>query len=238
MSEKPVPEDLPADDDEARLSRRRVIGTGAALGGAALGGALAATVGGAARAEHGSATPASDASAKLDTEAHLFRLTSAEPNRYDGGTLRGAHEGTFPVLTGQQASVYYVELEIGGLREPHWHPTAWELNYIISGTADWTILGTHPDGTYRNDAFEAKQGDLVFVPQGFFHYFANSSTEQPLQVLVVFNTSAQEPNDDIGIVATVNSLPREILAAAFGVPVAAFGAVPTEVKPVVITKRT
>ncbi|WP_433660663.1 cupin domain-containing protein [Nocardia sp. CA-128927] len=237
MSEKPVPEDL-AEDEDARLSRRRVIGTGAALGGAAIGGALAATVGGSARAEQGSATPAADSNTKLDTDAHLFRLTAAEPDRYDGGTLRGAHEGTFPVLAGQQASVYFVELEIGAIREPHWHPTAWELNYIISGKADWTILGTHPDGTYRNDAFEAKQGDLVFVPQGFFHYFGNASTEQPLQVLVVFNTSAQEPNDDIGIVATVNSLPREILAAAFGVPVAAFGSIPTEVKPVVITRRT
>ncbi|WP_110293604.1 cupin domain-containing protein [Nocardia tenerifensis] len=213
------------------------MGTGAALGGAALGGALAATVGGSARAEHGSATPASDASAKLDTDAHLFRLAAAEPSRYDGGTLRGAHEGTFPVLTGQQASVYLVELEVGGIREPHWHPTAWELNYIISGKADWTILGTHPDGAYRNDVFEASQGDLVFVPQGFFHYFGNASNAEPLRVLVVFNTSAQEPNDDIGIVATVNSLPREVLAAAFGVPVAAFAGVPTEIEPVVITKR-
>ncbi|MEU7139606.1 cupin domain-containing protein [Nocardia sp. NPDC046473] len=236
MSETPVPDELPSEDDE-RLSRRRIIGTGAALGGAALSGALAATVGGAARAEQGNAMPASAADTKLDTDSHLYHLTSAEPDRYDGGTLRGAHEGTFPVLTGQQASVYFVELEVGAIREPHWHPTAWELNYIISGKADWTILGTHPDGTYRNDVFEAKQGDLVFVPQGFFHYFGNSSTEQSLQVLVVFNTSAQEPNDDIGIVATVNSLPREILAAAFGVPVAAFGSIPTEVRPVVITRR-
>ncbi|MFI6170955.1 cupin domain-containing protein [Nocardia sp. NPDC051052] len=236
MSEKPESDD-PQTEDEARVSRRRVIGTGAAIGGAAIGGALAATVGGSARAEQGNAMPASESNTKLDTETHLFRLTSAEPDRYDGGTLRGAHEGTFPVLTGQQASVYFVELEVGAIREPHWHPTAWELNYIISGKADWTILGTHPDGTYRNDAFEAKQGDLVFVPQGFFHYFGNASTEQPLQVLVVFNTSAQEPNDDIGIVATVNSLPREILAAAFGVPVAAFAGVPTEIKPVVITRR-
>ncbi|MFI6042041.1 cupin domain-containing protein [Nocardia sp. NPDC051321] len=236
MSEEPE-SDAPQTEDEARVSRRRVIGTGAAIGGAAIGGALAATVGGSARAEQGNAMPASESNAKLDTDSHLFRLTSAEPDRYDGGTLRGAHEGTFPVLTGQQASVYFVELEVGAIREPHWHPTAWELNYIISGKADWTILGTHPDGTYRNDAFAAKQGDLVFVPQGFFHYFGNASTEQPLQVLVVFNTSAQEPNDDIGIVATVNSLPREILAAAFGVPVAAFAGVPTEIKPVVITRR-
>jgi oxalate decarboxylase len=123
------------------------------------------------------------------------------------------------------------------MREPHWHPTAWELNYIISGTATWTILGTHPDGRYRRDVFQAHQGDLVFVPQGFFHFFGNAATDTPLQVLIVFNTSAQEPNDDIGIVAALNSIPREILAAAFGVPVSAFDRIPTDIKPVIITKR-
>ncbi|QIS15024.1 cupin domain-containing protein [Nocardia arthritidis] len=82
-----------------------------------------------------------------------------------------------------------------------------------------------------------EQGDLVFAPQGFLHYFENASADAPLDVLVVFNTSAKEPSDDIGIVATVNALPREVLAASFGVPMAAFAQVPTEIKPVGITRR-
>ncbi|WP_203218185.1 hypothetical protein [Nocardia brasiliensis] len=49
--------------------------------------------------------------------------------------------------------------------------------------------------------------------------------------------SAKEPDDDIGIVATLNSLPREVLAASFGIPVSAFAGVPTELKPVVITRH-
>lgn len=206
---------------------------------AALGGAAVAGVGVAAMSGPSAASdrPMTDLDTKLDKDSHLFRLSAAEPLRFDGGTLQGAHEGNFPVLLGQEASVYIARLEVGGIREPHWHPTAWELNFIISGRAEWTILGTHPDGDYRNDKFEAGPGDLVFVPQGFFHYFGNADPEQMLEVLVVFNTSATEPADDIGIVATLNSLPREVLAASFGIPVAAFDQVPAEVKPVVITRR-
>lgn len=70
-----------------------------------------------------------------------------------------------------------------------------------------------------------------------FHYFENASTTEPLNVLAIFNTSTQEPNDDIGIVGTLNSIPRDVLAASFGIPVNAFDQVPTEIKPIVITKR-
>lgn len=235
MTDNVTPEDpavAPAVD------RRRLIGAGTGLlSAAALGGALVATATGCASASGDSGTPAADMNNNLDADAHLFKLTASEAMKYDGGTLQGAHEGNFPVLVGQQAAVYFVHLDVGGMREPHWHPTAWELNYIISGSATWTILGTHPDGRYRRDVFQAHQGDLVFAPQGFFHFFGNASTDRPLQVLIVFNSSAQEPNDDIGIVAAVNSVPREILAASFGVPVTAFDQIPTDIKPVVITKR-
>ena len=203
-------------------------------------GALGAGAGIAAATALGAAVPARASTAATSgptSPAHLFSLTKAEPAVFDGGTLRGANEHTFPVLAGQQGSVYLVHLDPGGVREPHWHPTAWELNYLISGTAEWSILGTHEDGSYHNDVFHARAGDLVFAPQGFFHYFANSSRTEGLDVLVMFNTSAAEPNDDIGIVGTLNSLPRDILAASFGVPVSAFAAVPKDLKPVVITKR-
>lgn len=155
------------------------------------------------------------------------------------GRAAGAarEEQNFPALRNQQGSVYLIHLEPGGIREPHWYPSAWELNFVISGLARWTMPGTHPDGSYHNDLFEADPRDLVFAPQGFFHYFENASETEGLDVLVVFNTSTQEPNDDIGIVGTLNSLPRSVLAASFGVPVSAFDEVPTEIKPVVITRR-
>lgn len=211
------------------ISRRNALGTGAGVAAAiGLGGASTANAAPVPRPA-GPASPAAP--------AHLFSLSKTAPSTFDGGTLRGANEDTFPVLAGQNGSVYLVHLDVGGIREPHWHPSAWELNYIIDGTAKWTILGTHADGSYHNDVFEAGKGDLVFAPTGFFHYFENASTTQGLDVLVIFNTSTAEPNDDIGIVGTLNSLPRDVLGAVFGVPASAFGAIPQKIEPVVITKR-
>jgi len=209
----------------SEISRRGALGAGAGIAAAT---ALGAT---------GTAGASTAEPAKTTSPVYVFPLAKSAPAVHDGGTLRGAHEKNFPVLAGQQGSVYLVHLDPGGVREPHWHPSAWELSYIISGKADWSILGTHEDGSYHNEVFSASAGELVFAPQGFFHYFANSSTTEGLDVLVMFNTSTGEPNDDIGIVGTLNSLPREILAASFGVPVSAFAAIPKDLKPVVITRR-
>ena len=102
-------------------------------------------------------------------------------------------------------------LKPGGIREPHWHPSGWELNFVISGKVRWSFVG--PQATH--DTFEAEKGDLVFAPQGHFHYFENASTTEELVVLIVFNTSASEPADDIGIVASLSAIPPETLGAIF-----------------------
>jgi oxalate decarboxylase len=227
-------------DSESRtdgVSRRAAIGTGAAaLSGAALGAGLS-TATGCADPTVSSLPNSGEIAANLQNSPHLFHLTAAEPVSFDGGALQGAHEGNFGVLTGQQGSAYFVRLEPGGIREPHWHPSAWELNYHISGTAKWTILGTHADGGYRTENFEAHPGDLVFAPQGFLHYFENARTDAPLEVFIVFNTSAAETDDDIGILAAINALPRSVLATVLNVPESALAAIPTDVEPVVITKH-
>ncbi len=51
---------------------------------------------------------------------------------------------------------------VGGIREPHWHPSAWEINVILAGRSRWVFVG--PNGT--QDVFEADKGDVIFAPQG------------------------------------------------------------------------
>jgi oxalate decarboxylase len=158
--------------------------------------------------------------AELNTaQTHVFHLGALPPTTFDGGSLRQAHEGNWPILTGQQASVVMVTLQPGGIREPHWHPSAWEVNVITGGVATWTLL----DPLGHAESFEAHPGDVIFAPQGSLHYFENKGNED-LNLLIVFNASTEEGRDDIGIGASISKLPPDVLAAVFGVPAGTFSA--------------
>ncbi len=148
----------------------------------------------------------------ITSQSHLFRLGSLAPTIYDGGWLRQAHGDNFPILTGQEASIQLITLEPGGIREPHWHPSAWEINLVTGGVATWVLI----DGNGNHESFEAHVDDLVFAPQGSFHYFENRGSED-LTVLIIQNTSAPEDKDNIGLGQTVSKIPPRVLAAIFGV---------------------
>jgi oxalate decarboxylase len=68
----------------------------------------------------------------------------------------------------------------------------------------------------NHESFEAHVDDLVFAPQGSFHYFENRGSED-LTVLIIQNTSAPEEKDNIGLGQTVSKIPPRVLAAVFGV---------------------
>lgn len=169
---------------------------------------------------------------------HLFHLATSAPSSFDGGSLAGANEENFKILTGQQASVYIARLEPNAVREPHWHPFAGEVNFVVSGRTRWSFVGPRGSATQSPaDMFEASAGDLVFVPPGHFHYFENSSETEDLVVLIVFNRSVSEPNDDIGIVASLSAIPPDVLAACFKTSAEAFKNLPHSLEPVVITRK-
>ncbi|MFM9033144.1 MAG: cupin domain-containing protein [Mycobacterium sp.] len=148
----------------------------------------------------------------ITSHSHLFRLGALAPINYDGGSLQQAHEDNFPILKGQEASIQLITLQPGGIREPHWHPSAWEINLVIGGVASWVLI----DGNGNNESFEAHADDVVFAPQGSFHYFENRGGED-LTVLIIQNTSAPEDKDNIGIGQSLSRIPPRVLAAIFGV---------------------
>ena len=76
----------------------------------------------------------------ITSQSHLFRLSAVPPTTYDGGSLQQAHEDNFPILKGQEASIQLITLQPGGIREPHWHPSAWEINLVLSGVATWVLI--------------------------------------------------------------------------------------------------
>jgi oxalate decarboxylase len=206
-----------------------------ALGGASLGGAAALGGAGVERVFSGSPSgyqddedkPMVDDAARfgdpripaelITTQSHLFHLGALPATTFDGGWLRQAHEDNFAILKGQQASVVFVTLQPGGIREPHWHPSAWEIAVVTGGVAAWTLL----DPLGHDESFDAHPGDVIFAPQGSLHYFENKGQDD-LNVVIVFNASTQEGKDDIGSGASVSKLPPNVLSAVFGVPAETF----------------
>lgn len=153
----------------------------------------------------------------ITSQSHLFRLGAQAPSIHDGGSFKQASEDNFPILKGQEASIVLLTLQPGGIREPHWHPSAWELNIVTQGVAAWVLI----DGNGNHESFDQHVGDVVFAPQGSFHYFENRGTED-MKIVIIQNTSAAEDKDNIGIGESLSRLPARVLSAVFGVPVETF----------------
>jgi oxalate decarboxylase len=149
----------------------------------------------------------------ITSNSHLFHLGAQPYSRFDGGSFQQADEENFPILKGQQASIVLLTLQPGGIREPHWHPSAWEINIVTKGVASWALV----DGNGNHESLDQKVGDVVFAPQGSFHYFENRGTDD-MKIVIVQNTSAPEAKDNIGIGESISKLPPRVLSAIFGVP--------------------
>jgi oxalate decarboxylase len=202
-----------------------------ALGGAGLAGAAAATGVGVDRFVSGYRTdtevPITDDAARfadpripaevINSQSHLFHLGAQPFNTYDGGSFQQADEEGFPILKGQAASIVKLTLLPGGIREPHWHPSAWEINIVTSGVAAWVVV----DGNGNHESFDQHVGDVVFAPQGSFHYFENRGPAD-MKIVIIQNTSAPEAKDNIGIGESLSRLPPRVLSAVFGVPAETF----------------
>ena len=153
----------------------------------------------------------------ITSQSHLFHLGAQPPTTHDGGSFQQANEDNFPILKGQAASILLLTLQPGGIREPHWHPSAWEINIVTSGVATWVVI----DGNGNHEAFDQHVGDVVFAPQGSFHYFENRGPAD-VKIVIIQNTSAPEAKDNIGIGESLSRLPPRVLSAVFGVPAETF----------------
>lgn len=113
-----------------------------------------------------------------------------------------------PALNG--LAMYSLMLEPKGAREPHWHPNAHELNYLISGQARITLLS--PNGGV--DTFDMEPGDMSFLPRGYLHHIENTG-DSKASFAIFFNHAAPS---DIGLSGCLGAYSNEVLASLFNVP--------------------
>jgi len=146
-----------------------------------------------------------------DRDRYSFPLASAKPTATTpGGTVTELTEDNFPIFKGNAAGVFFLVLKPGALREPHWHPNAWEIDYCVQGKGELGIVT--PDGDQRIQTLSA--GDIGFIPQGWAHYIRNPGPGV-MRFVVVFNNSL--PND-IGLSTMFGGMPTSTFSQTLGVP--------------------
>ncbi len=124
-----------------------------------------------------------------------------------GGLARIANKASFPAL--EHLALFSLRIAKNGIREPHWHPNATELNFVVEGKARLTILS--PSGDI--DTFELLPNQGSIIPAGYFHHIENLGPKE-LHMTVYFNNALP---DDIGLSGAVSAYSKETLASLFGV---------------------
>ena len=137
---------------------------------------------------------------------HKINLEKITPQiATPGGTARIASHDNFPLLN--SLALFSLRIFKGSVREPHWHPNATELNYVIKGKARLTIFS--PEG--KIDTFELTPNQGSIIPAGYFHYIENIAAEE-LHMAVFFNHPSPS---DIGLSGALSAYSKEVLGSLF-----------------------
>lgn len=114
-----------------------------------------------------------------------YRLEQQPPHTSCGGLVRGASVRQFPVSQGIAGAS--MRLQPGCLRELHWHTTAAELGYVVSGSCHTTVLS--PDGA-ATDTFGP--GDVWYFPRGWGHSIQGTGPSECHFILIFDNGAFAE----------------------------------------------
>jgi oxalate decarboxylase len=184
------------------MTRRELIAAGT------VGAALAAS-GGIALAEELGSKPSGAPSLPHDPQPAKFDLAGSSPAIVtDWGVVRKCVVGNFPILQGSDAAVLHMTVKPGALREPHWHPNAWEVDWIIEGEAQLGLV--NPDNTTQ--VVDLKPGDVGFVPRGWAHYIRNTGKSELKAVLTL---GSNNPNT-IGLSTMFGGMPTDTFSETLG----------------------
>lgn len=140
---------------------------------------------------------------------HKFSLLRKHPREFPGGSLRVVTQKDFPINSTLTSALMIVEP--GAFRELHWHPNADEWHYVISGSGQVTLFGSH--GRVRT--MDYRRGNVAFIKQGYGHFIENSGTEE-LKVLILFNAPEYQ---EIALSTWLAANSPQLVADHFGLDV-------------------
>ncbi|KAB5591242.1 Oxalate decarboxylase [Ceratobasidium theobromae] len=114
-----------------------------------------------------------------------FAASKAAATNTTGGSVKVIDSRTFNIS--KTISMAEVTVDVGGMRELHWHPTQPEWTFFIEGNARITVFAA--SGNARTFNYQA--GDIGYVPPSFGHYVENIGNTT-LKFLEIFNSDIYE----------------------------------------------
>ena len=135
--------------------------------------------------------------------SYTWHMTAQEPIRAARGRVRITDSRNFTVSKTIAAAL--VEVEPGGIRELHWHPTADEWQYYLGGQGRMTVFAS--GGKART--FDYRAGDVGYVPFAMGHYVENTG-DDTLTFLELFRADHYA---DLSLSQWMGALPPALVKA-------------------------
>lgn len=114
-----------------------------------------------------------------------------------------------------------MRLEPGVARELHWHATAAEWAFVLSGRCRTTVVD--PDGASETNDFDA--GDVWYFPRGHGHSI-QCLGNTPCHFILIFDNGYFSEFGTFSITDWLGHAPKSLLAKNLGLPEAAFDSFP------------
>ncbi|KZS92561.1 oxalate decarboxylase [Sistotremastrum niveocremeum HHB9708] len=135
-----------------------------------------------------------------------FALSQVNATKLPGGSVKILDSTTFNVS--QTIAAAEVTVEVGGMRELHWHPTEPEWSYFLEGQGRVTLFAAQSNAR----TFDYQAGDIGYVPPSFGHYVENTGNTT-LKYLEIF---ASDRYQDISLNQWLALTPPDLVKAHLG----------------------
>ena len=156
-----------------------------------------------------------------DLPSFTFALEKSQGRVRDGSYGKEATVEQLPISKG--IAGVSMRLEPGVMRELHWHATAAEWAYVVSGRVRTTVVD--PQGRTGIDDFSP--GDIWYFPRGHGHMLQCLGKE-PCHFILVFDNGYFSEFGTFSLTDWMGHVPPALLAKNLGLPEAIFRGFPKE----------
>ncbi|MGH7170981.1 MAG: cupin domain-containing protein [Gemmataceae bacterium] len=148
-----------------------------------------------------------------------FALEKSEGKVIGGNSAREATVKQLPISKG--IAGVSMRLEVGGIRELHWHATAAEWAFVIEGRCRTTVID--PEGRGETNDFDP--GDIWYFPRGHGHTI-QCLGKKPCHFVLIFDNGYFSEFGTFSVSDWIGHAPASLLSKNLSLPEEAFAKFP------------